>query len=134
MEAFQSLDSAESKNYQCWCTPPKGPDSFILTYKISKRNRLGSPRPPSKSTPPLWEILDPPLARHFVHQPQWCCWRSTLLRVPILPLQLTFENGCTLSFGKSVSAAEARLPLSPLPQAKHVPGVCGTMSPLRDHK
>ena len=25
--------------------PPKDPDSFVLTYKISKRNHLGSPHP-----------------------------------------------------------------------------------------
>ena len=33
-------------------TPPKGPDSFISTSKFSKRNRLGSPRPLTRSTPP----------------------------------------------------------------------------------
>ena len=33
--------------------PPKGPDSFVLTYKIFERSRLGSPRPsPARSTPP----------------------------------------------------------------------------------
>ena len=37
--------------------PAKGPDFS----KFSKRNRLGSRRPPMRSTSPLWEILDPPL-------------------------------------------------------------------------
>ena len=41
---------------------PTDPDSFVLTCKISKRSRLGGPRPPpTRSTPPLREILDPPL-------------------------------------------------------------------------
>ena len=35
--------------------PPKGLDSFVLTYKI-----FGSPRP-LRGPHPLWEILDPPL-------------------------------------------------------------------------
>ena len=37
----------------------------ILSFwhaKFSKHSRLGGPRPPpTRSTPPLWEILDPPL-------------------------------------------------------------------------
>ena len=35
--------------------PPQGPDSFVLTYKIFET------LPPRESTPPLREILDPPL-------------------------------------------------------------------------
>ena len=31
--------------------PPKGPDSFVFTYKIFECNRLGSPRRPMRFTP-----------------------------------------------------------------------------------
>ena len=42
-------------------TPPKGPDSFVLTYKKLKRNRLGY-----EVHGPLQEILDPPLIVIFL--------------------------------------------------------------------
>ena len=46
--------------------PPKGPNSFVLTYKILKRNCLGSPHPLLRGPrPPLREILDPPLNINF---------------------------------------------------------------------
>ena len=45
--------------------PPMGPNSFIFAYIFTKKcPRRRFTRPPNGCTPPLWEILDPPLLLH----------------------------------------------------------------------
>ena len=41
--------------------PPKGPDSFLLTYNFTKGSHVGSWNLPYDVTDPLREILNPPL-------------------------------------------------------------------------
>ena len=41
--------------------PPKGPDSFLLTYKIFETEPPQELAPPYEVGAPLREILDPPL-------------------------------------------------------------------------
>ena len=49
---------------------PKGPDSFVSTYKISKCNCLGSWRPPTRSTPPTG---NPGSATEIIYEFKDCC-------------------------------------------------------------
>ena len=45
--------------------PPTGPNSFIFTYIFTEKHlRQGIHTLPNGSTPPLLEILDPPLMLH----------------------------------------------------------------------
>ena len=70
----------------------------ILSFwhtKFSKRNRLGSQRPPARSTPPLREILDPPLK---------CIYKS------IIPYTKTLEHSPMNLFGSLLTITYRPLP------------------------
>ena len=57
--------------------PPKGPDSFVLTYKFFETELPRELAPPYEVGTPLREILDPPLLLPIVP------WNLTLSIVPI---------------------------------------------------